>query len=276
MGDLFDGKTCVVTGASTGIGLGLSRQLLARGATVWMCSRTPANIRAAGESLARYGDRVRWQVLDVRDAELVRNYVDHIGARGPIDYLFNNAGVGYTGILAEQDLEAWKTILDCNLYGVVHGVMAVLPHMLRQGSGHIVNTASVAGLVPLPYQSIYCASKYAVVGLSESLRYELEKDNVKVSVVCPAAVATQIFKRALDYSIHEDWPVPPEAISIDQAGIEILEGLEKGMAILPIVDFAREMHGCVVGGERGRIDATMRAIAGDVRARLEAMAPSRR
>ena len=75
MGDLFDGKTCIVTGASTGIGLGLSRQLLARGATVWMCSRTPANIRAAGESLARYGDRVHWQVVDVRHAEVVRNYV---------------------------------------------------------------------------------------------------------------------------------------------------------------------------------------------------------
>lgn len=268
MDNIFDGRICVVTGASTGIGFGLSRQLLKRGATVWMFSRTEANIRTAGESLKEYEGRVHWQVLDVRDYGAVRNCIDGIAAQGPIDYLFNNAGVGYTGILAQQDLQAWKTILDCNLYGVIHGITAVLPHMLRQGSGHIVNTASVAGLVPLPYQSIYCASKYAVVGLSESLRYELEKDNIKVSVVCPAAVATQIFKRALDYSIHENWPVPPEAISIDQAGIEIIEALEKGMGILPIVDFAREMYASILKGNLEHINGTMRAIGRNVEARF--------
>lgn len=258
-GDLFRGKVCVVTGAGSGIGLGLSRQLLLRGATVWMSGRAQEKILAAGESLAEHGERVHAEAVNVTDYGAVKAYVDRIAAQGPIDYLFNNAGVGFGGLLVQQDMSVWKRVVDTNLYGVAHGVMAALPHLIRQGYGHIVNTASVAGLVPLPFQSIYVATKYAVVGLSESLRYELEPFNVKVTVVCPAAVATDIF--------GGEENIPAEAISIDQAGIEIIEGLEKGMNILPIVDFARDCYRDI-SADPAANDARMRWMAEDARKTL--------
>jgi short-subunit dehydrogenase len=136
----------------------------------------------------------------------------------------------------------WEEVFACNLYGVVYGTMAAVPIMLRQGGGHIVNTASVAGIVPLPYQSIYCATKYAVVGFSESLRYELADKNICVTVVCPGAVDTMIFKRGIDYKIYDFLKVPPEAISPEQAADEILEGVEANRGILPITDFARQCY----------------------------------
>jgi len=117
---------------------------------------------------------------------------------------------------------------------VIHGVKAVLPYMLKREGGHIVNIASLAAIIPLPLQSVYVASKCAVRGLTECLRYELAPFNVKVTVVCPAEVATEIF--------GDPKNIPPDAISIDKAGIEILDGIEQGMIMLPIVDTARRIY----------------------------------
>ena len=105
-----------------------------------------------------------------------------------------------------------------------------------------MNISSVCGIAPLPYQTIYCASKYAVVGFSEALRYELADKNILVSVVCPGAVDTMIFRRNIDYAIHDEFTAPPEAISPEQAADEILEGLKTGCGILPITDFARRVY----------------------------------
>jgi len=120
--------------------------------------------------------------------------------------------------------------------------MAAIPIMLEQGHGTIINVGSVCGLAPMPYQTLYDASKYAVVGLSEALRYEYEDKNIDVWVVCPAAVDTMIFKRDIDYVVHEELQAPAEAISIEEAAIEILEGMETYTGIIPIVDFAREVY----------------------------------
>ena len=244
MADLFEGKNCIVTGASTGIGYGLSKRLLERGAEVWLCSRTPENVEKAQKLFISYGDRAHFDVIDVRDPSQVDSYINSIAEKRPVDYLFNNAGIGFKGRFIETTLEMWEDVLSVNLYGVVHGTYAVLPIMLKQGFGHIINVASVCGIVPLPYQTIYNASKYAVVGFSESLRYELEEKNIRVSVVCPGAVDTMIFRRAMDYSIADIKYAksPPEAISPEQAADEILAGVEANMGILPITDFARETY----------------------------------
>jgi len=252
----FKDKVAIITGASTGIGLGLSRGLLARGAEVYMCSRTPGNIAAAAESLREYGGRAHAQVVDVRDENAVNNYIRYVGSRGPIDYIFCNAGVGYGQAYTATKREDWNTVFDVNLFGVVNCVHAVLPFMLKQGYGHIVNTASVCGIVPLPYQTVYAASKYAVVGFSEDLRYEMSFHNIKVTTVCPGAVDTMIFYRSLDYKIHRELPKPQEAISIDQAADEILEGVEAGRGILPIEDFARKMYHAI-GTNPSEVDETM-------------------
>lgn len=242
MDRFFEGKICVVTGASTGIGFGLSKKLLEQGAHVWLSSRTPANIQAAQAQLAAFGDRAHFDVVDVRFAEQVTSYINRIAAQGRIDYLFNNAGVGYKGRFKDATPEMWEYVMSANLYGVINGTTAVVPVMLRQGGGHIVNTASVCGIAPLPYQSLYCASKYAVVGFSEALRYELADKNIRVTAVCPGAVDTMIFKRGIDYTIYNELKSPPESISPEQAAEEIFEGIKAGRGILPITDFARLVY----------------------------------
>jgi NADP-dependent 3-hydroxy acid dehydrogenase YdfG len=238
----FKGKIAIITGASTGIGLGLSRALIARGAEVYMSSRTPENIATAAESLRQNGGRVHAQVVDVRDEDAVKKYIRYVGNRGSIDYIFCNAGVGFGQAFTVTKREDWNTVFDVNLFGVVNCIHAVVPIMIKQGYGHIVNTASVCGIVPLPYQTVYAASKYAVVGFGEDLRYEMSFHNIKVTTVCPGAVDTMIFYRSLDYKLHMEIPKPPEAISIDQAAKEILEGVEVGRNIVPIEDFARKMY----------------------------------
>jgi len=244
MKDLFEGKTCIITGASTGIGYGLSKRLLERGAIVWGCSRTPENVEKVRKEFKHYGDRAQFDVIDVRNDEQITNYIIGIAKKGPVDYLFNNAGVGFKGKFTETTMKMWDAVMSVNLYGVVYGTNAAVPIMLKQGYGHIINVASVCGIVPLPYQSIYDASKYAVVGFSESLRYELEEKNIRVSVVCPGPVDTMIFRRSVDYSIidSEHLKSPPEAISPEKAADEIMEGIEANMGILPITDFAREAY----------------------------------
>jgi NADP-dependent 3-hydroxy acid dehydrogenase YdfG len=232
--ELFKDKVCVVTGAGSGIGLGITRQLLLRGATVYMVGRTEKKILAAGESLVEYGDKVHAERLDVTDYDAFRSFIARVEEKEPVDYIFNNAGVGWGGFFGAESMDNIKRVLDANLYGVIHGVKAVLPYMVKRESGHIVNVASVAAIVPLPLQSVYVASKYAVRGLTECLRYELDPFKVKVTVVCPAEVATEIF--------GDPKNVPPDAISIDQAGIEILDGIEQGKLLLPIVDTARRIY----------------------------------
>jgi NAD(P)-dependent dehydrogenase (short-subunit alcohol dehydrogenase family) len=245
MNDLFEGKVCIITGSSSGIGLGLAKELLRRGAVVYLSGwreTNPDNLRTTAELLDQYPQQAVSQELDVRDEKEVANYIAGIAAKGSIDYLFSNAGVAMQMPFTQVDSTTWEKILSVDLYGVIYCVQAVVPVMLKQGHGHLINTASVAGIVPLPYQTVYCAAKYALVGFSESLRYELEPYNIKVTAVCPAAVATQIFQRDIDYTVHEELTMPETAITIDQAALEILEGVEAGRGILPITDFARAMY----------------------------------
>lgn len=257
----FGGKVAVVTGASTGIGLGLSRKLLESGAEVYMCSRTPAHIAEAAESLRQYGDKVHAQVLDVREEKAVADYMDYVAARGKIDYLFCNAGVGYGQPYCDvTKREDWNTIFDVNVFGVVNCVHYLLPHLVKQGSGHIVITASVAGLSPLPYQTIYVASKHAVYGFARCLKYELEEKNVKVAVVCPGAVATNIFYRGLDYALHFELPQPPNAIGIDQAGEEILAGIRNGQEVIPVNEDARCLYKAIRDGDGESVEAFLQIV----------------
>ena len=263
MGDSFEGNVCIITGSSSGIGLGLAKELLRRGAVVYMSGwreTNQENLQTTAELLRNYPQKAFSQELDVRDGKAVAKYIASIAAKGPIDYLFSNAGVAMQLPFTRVDSMAWEKILSVDLYGVVYCVQAVVPVMLKQGHGHIVNTASVAGIVPLPYQTIYCAAKYAIVGFSESLRYELEPYNIKVTVLCPGAVATQIFQRDMDYKVHKELAMPETAITIDQAALEILEGVESGRGILPITDFARAMYENI-RTDPAQNDAVMRSMA---------------
>ena len=186
-------KTAIVTGAASGIGRALAAELSLRGARVVLADRDiELAEEAAAEIRAKGGDALA-TALDVRDASRFREVAAWTRDRwGPIDYLFNNAGIGVGGEVAEYDDAAWRDVLDVNLYGVIHGIAAVYPAMAARGSGHIVNTASMAGLLPGPGMASYTTSKHAVVGLSKALRIEAASHGVRVSALCPGAVRTPI------------------------------------------------------------------------------------
>jgi short-subunit dehydrogenase len=263
MNDIFAEKTCIITGSSSGIGLALAKELLRRGAAVYMSGwreSNSENLLTTANLLQQYAGRTFARELDVRDEAAVQEYIAGIAELGPIDYLFANAGIGFKQPFIRADRTVWENLLNVNLYGIVHCVQAVVPIMLRQGHGHIINTGSVAGIVPVPYQTVYCATKYATVGFSESLRYELEPYNIKVTVICPGNVATQIFQRDADFRVHQERSAPPDSITSDQAALEILEGVEAGRGIVPVQDWARARY-ADISADPAANDAWMRALA---------------
>jgi len=183
-------RTAFVTGGGSGIGRALSKALSARGITVAV---TDVDHDAAARVAQECGPRAVAAALDVRDPTAVREAIERFAAEhGRLDYVFNNAGIGTAGEVDDIPLDAWRRIVDINVYGVLHGVLAAYPLMLKQGFGHIVNTASLAGLGPAPLFAPYALTKHAVVGLSTSLRIEAAARSVRVSVFCPAAVETPI------------------------------------------------------------------------------------
>jgi len=188
------GKTAIITGAGGGIGRELSRLMAKRGAHVVACDLKESVAAETAGIILSEGGSAEARTLNVTDYEAVQSLAEEIlAARGSIDYLFNNAGIGIGGEARDFSIQDWRTVLDVNLYGVVNGVTAVYPIMAKQRAGHIVNTSSLDGLVPFPMHVSYTASKYAVVGLSQALRIEGSPLGVRVSVVCPGRVKTAIF-----------------------------------------------------------------------------------
>ncbi|MGY1829531.1 SDR family NAD(P)-dependent oxidoreductase [Geodermatophilus sp. SYSU D01180] len=206
-------RVAIVTGGASGIGRALGAALVRRGDQVVLADvEGAAATEAAGELTALGPGTASGVALDVRDATAVEALVTGTAARhGRLDLLFNNAGVAWGGPVEELSLAHWDRIVDVNLRGVVHGVQAAYPLMLRQGSGHIVNTASLAGLLPMPGNVPYGTTKWAVVGLSLSLRTAAAPLGVRVSVVCPGAVDTPL----LDQRTPADLPRVPTAEAID-------------------------------------------------------------
>lgn len=187
-------RTAVVTGGASGIGRALATALVRRGAHVTVADIDAGRAeRVAAELAGGAGGAARAVHLDVTDADAVAEVMRSVKAEhGRLDLVFNNAGIGVGGRTDEFSLDHWNRTIDINLRGVVHGVHAAYPIMLEQGSGHIVNTASVAGLMPVPFMGPYTTTKHAVVGLSLGLRAEAAGTGVRVSVVCPGFTDTPL------------------------------------------------------------------------------------
>ena len=197
----WEGKSAVVTGAASGIGLALAKALIARGAEVWVTDIDSAGIMLAAQVL---GSKAHPVVLDVRDAPAVREVIESAAKKfGRIDFLFNNAGIIMAGEFHDFDTEHLDRIIDVNIHGVVNGTVAAYPLMIRQRGGHIVNTASLAGLAPSPLLSPYAMTKHAVVGLTSSLRFAAARYGVRVSAICPAAVDTPQLAAGTPPDLHE-------------------------------------------------------------------------
>lgn len=231
MSDTFEGKICIVTGGTSGIGMAISKALLGRGAVVYLVGIPEESVEAARAELAGQ-ENARFAVVDVTKYDEVQGIVDRaVEENGRLDYMFNNAGIGGTGPFELVTLDHWKTIIDINLWGVIYGVHAAFPVMVKQGSGHIVNTASIAGVLAPPYQALYCATKFGVVGMTESLRYEHAWRGISFTSICPYNVATPIFG---DTEPPEDSITPEEAAEYSLAAVERKEGV----VVLP--DSARD------------------------------------
>jgi NAD(P)-dependent dehydrogenase (short-subunit alcohol dehydrogenase family) len=185
----------VVTGAASGIGRALAEALAARGAPVTLADRQAELAEEVAGGIRRRGGSADAAELDVRDAARFRAVVDHAAqAAGSLAYLFNNAGIGVAGEMSDYEAADWDDVIDVNLRGVAHGVLAAYPRMIRQGFGHIVNTASMAGLITTTFQGSYTTTKHAVVGLSKALRLEARQHGVRVSVLCPGVIRTPILQ----------------------------------------------------------------------------------
>jgi NAD(P)-dependent dehydrogenase (short-subunit alcohol dehydrogenase family) len=187
------GRVAIVTGGASGIGRALGEELAARGCTVVLADRQLELAREVALELEKRGKAASAADLDVRDLAAFEALAQEVRARfGHIDLLFNNAGIGVGGGMETYAPEDWDDVFDVNLRGVANGVQAVYPILVEQRSGQIINTASMAGLVPSPSQGSYSASKHAVVGLTKALRVEAKRFGVRASVLCPGAVRTPI------------------------------------------------------------------------------------
>jgi NAD(P)-dependent dehydrogenase (short-subunit alcohol dehydrogenase family) len=270
----LEGKVAVVTGGASGIGLGLARRFAGERMRVVLADVERAALDEATAELAdAFGaDNVMGVPTDVRDDEAV----DGLAAAafeqfGTVHVLCNNAGVGVGGLTWTVPPDRWRWAVDVNLLGVARGIRAFVPRMIEQGEGHVVNTASAAGILTGPAMAPYYATKHAVVALSESLHFDLQLTGatVGVSVLCPEWVRTNIAdserNRPSDVAPVESGPVPgvdvdPEMIRALIQGL-IDGGMDPGDVAAQVVDAIRTdrfwvlTHATTVEAARQRWDA---------------------
>ncbi len=246
----FSDRVAVITGAAGGIGLALARQALSRGMRVVLSDLDDQGLRAAARQLGAPAERVLLHAADVsRDAD-VAALADAAFARfGAVHLLCNNAGVGFSRLATEHSAADWEWVIGVNLFGVAHGVRHFLPRMQAAGEpGHVLNTASAAGLVSTPGMAAYNASKQAVVALSETLRAELlaQQSAIGVSVLCPAWVPTGI--HASERARPQRFGVAGSASGASAAYAQGMEQAVRSGRLTPD-DIARIAFDAVVRGE---------------------------
>lgn len=191
------GRVAVVTGAGSGIGRATAVELARRGAEVALVDVDRSGMDETAGQIEALDRRVSRHEIDVSDRQRMAALPDEVvSAHGAVDIVVNNAGVAVAHTVANMDLEDLDWIMAINFWGVVHGSRFFLPHLLERNEGHIVNMSSVFGLIGVPGQSSYCATKFAVRGFTESLRAELRGTPVGVTSVHPGGVATAIAERA--------------------------------------------------------------------------------
>jgi len=228
----FDGKTAFVTGGASGIGLALGRAFAETGMKVMLADVEASALERALQSLRNHGNRVRGIRCDVADPDGVERAAQAaFDAFGNVHVVCNNAGVAAGGGIDNISIDNWRWVVDVNLMGVLYGIRSFLPHMLKHGEGgHIVNTASMAGMVNGMGFSPYAATKFAVVAMSEGLAMQLQPHGIGVSVLCPEFVRTRIGESGRNRPARygETPPLDP-ASPAAQVVAEIARRLEAGI-----------------------------------------------
>jgi NADP-dependent 3-hydroxy acid dehydrogenase YdfG len=259
----FSDKVAAITGAGSGMGRSLAVELARRGCHLALSDVNPEGLAQTVAACTPYGMRVASQRVDVASREAVFAWARAAhDAHGRINLVFNNAGVSLAASASEASIEDFEWIMGINFWGVVHGTQAFLPYLRASGDGHVINTSSLFGLIAMPTQSAYNASKFAVRGFTEALRMELELEGAPVSAtsIHPGGVATNIATASrIDTSIHALTGQDSDAhrrsanrlinvTSADAAARQILAGVERN---------ARRV---LVGADARRLDRLARLL----------------
>jgi NAD(P)-dependent dehydrogenase (short-subunit alcohol dehydrogenase family) len=247
--EYYENKVAVVTGGASGIGLALSELILSSGGRAVVIADLNAEklVTEVDRLKATHPGKVLGCHTDITEQESVAAMIRsaaEFGA-GHIHFLFNNAGLGLTKSFDETSDADWKFAFDVNFFGPLYGIRAVLPIMRAQGGGHIANTASGIGFAPMAYQSMYSATKSALIGLTGALRYELWDENIRLSTVIPGTVDTPIWEKA--------GGAPDSAISAEQAARGILRGVAANERIVVVTEADR--RGAINAFHPDRADA---------------------
>jgi len=239
----FRDKVVVITGAGSGIGRATALAFARHGANLVIADVRGDRLAEAAGEVARLGARVETREVDVSDRAQVEGLARFVMERhSRADILHNNAGVSITGSFEHTSLENWEWITGVNYWGTVYGIHYFLPHMIERRCGHIVNTASFMGICATPATTAYCATKFAVVGLSEALRAEVRRYNIGVTAICPGVINTRIvadgrshlpqdarasLASVLDFYRKRGWP--PERVAN-----AVLKAVRKDRGIVPV------------------------------------------
>lgn len=250
-------QTAFITGAGSGIGRALAHELVAQGCAVYIADNNADNLAQVEQELKQMQANVHACVLDVADRQAVFTAVEDADKKmGGIGGMFNNAGISFSDMVNSMDYSDFEKVMDVDFWGVVHGTQAVLPKMLAQGHGHIVNISSLFGIVGIPSQAAYCAAKHAVKGFNESLFYELADTGVQVHSVHPGGVDTGIVKHGIHKNtvsgetdndkLAEEFKSKFVRTSANEAARVILKGV------------AKSQYRILVGGDARWVDRLQR------------------
>jgi 3-dehydrosphinganine reductase len=231
----FEGKLALITGGSSGIGLALARLLAADGARVWILARNEGRIQAALSSLASAnGNQPGMLAADVTKLDQVQSAVERLKQEAGVpDLLINAAGAAHAGYAQETPLELYHAMMDLNYFGMVNMISNVLPDMLRRGSGYIVNFSSGSGFLALFGYAAYNPAKYAVRGLSDSLRLELKPLGIRLSVVFPPDTDTPGMEQENKTKPFETLEAfSSKLLSADKVAASVLRGMKRGQYVI--------------------------------------------
>ncbi|MFJ7640221.1 3-ketoacyl-ACP reductase [Peribacillus sp. NPDC097264] len=202
MAQSLKNKVAIVTGGARGIGKATAIALAKEGVNVGLLARTEATLKEAATEIEGLGVKVAYAAADVSSKEQVEAAIESLTKElGNADILINSAGIGTFGTVMEMDPEEWKQIIDTNLMGTYYVTHAVLPQLIEKNGGDIINVSSTNGLSGAATSSAYSASKFAVIGFTESLAQEVRRNNIRVSALTPSTVATDL---ALDLSLIKE------------------------------------------------------------------------
>jgi NAD(P)-dependent dehydrogenase (short-subunit alcohol dehydrogenase family) len=238
--DPFRNRVAVITGGAGGIGMAMARAFAERGARIALADIDEARLDACAKELGEAGAEAIGVPTDVTRRESVEALAERVFSHyGGAHIVCNNAGIAVLGPMTTATPADWEITFAINFWGVVHGVQAFVPRMIEQGAGgHVVNTASMAGLTGMSWLGVYCASKFAVVGLSESLARELREHGIGVSVLCPMIVDTRINENTRQTLARSEKAtaavVPPQdqmrggVIPPEDVARRVIRGIERG------------------------------------------------